>query len=211
MSYETFPEIVDAVQSEMNRTDLTDAQVASFIRISEIRCYRALRIPPMEKKVALSIVPAAEEEADGVAKAAFPARWLETITLTDSAGNPIQYISQQYFRKLNSESGTKLRYFTREAEDLLVWPATDEETLQMYYYETPAAGNATDNTAPATYPYIGDALFFGATSEGWRFFREWEKYGTYRQMYADALEVLQEQFDQSDISGSTLITKNPYQ
>jgi hypothetical protein len=209
VSYETFPEIVAAVREELNRADLTDPQIASFIRISEIRAYRSLRIPSMEVKSGLPVLPAPEGEADGVAQVAPPERWLETISLTNDDGTPIEFVSQQYFRQLIRAAGHKYRIFTREAGAFLLWPSAGIEQVQMYYYQMPLAGSIS-NPQPATYADIGEALFFGAVSEGWRFFREPDKYATYRQMYVDFLDQVQLQYKQSDVSGSTIITKSPY-
>lgn len=210
MSYETYPLIVAAVDEELNRADLTDPQIYSFIRICELRAYRSLRIPSMEVKSALPVLPAPPGEADGVNYFAPPARWLETISLTNENGAPIEYVSQAHFRSLIASSATKFQVFTREAGSFLLWPSSGVENVHMYFYEMPVRGDAITNTAPATYLDIGEALFFGAVSEGWRFFREPDKYQTYRQMFVDALTQVQEQYDQSDVSGSTIITKNPY-
>lgn len=210
MSYETYPEIVTAVREELNRSDLTDPQIASFIRICEMRAYRSLRIPAMEVKVALPVLPAPPGEADGVAYFSPPDRWLESISLTNEDGRPIEFVSQQEFRKRISTSSVRFTVFTREADKFLLWPSSGVGEVVMYYYQMPLRGNTTDNTTPAIYQDVGEALFFGAVSEGWRFFREPEKHATYLQMYAETLNQVNDQYRQSDVSGSTLITKNPY-
>jgi hypothetical protein len=210
VDYTTYTGIRTAVQDELNRSDATDALVASFIRISEMRTYRSLRVPSMEKKQTLFVVSSEDSDAEGAAFFYVPNRWLETITLTNEDGSPIEYVSQQYFRGLTSAAGSSYTHFTREANKFLVWPEAEDNKVVMYYYERPLAGDAATNNAPAIYADVGEALFFGAVSEGWRYFREEEKHQYYRQLFAEVLEQLQEQHDQSDISGATLITKNPY-
>ena len=222
MDYTTYTGIRSAVQEELNRSDATDALVASFIRIAEMRCYRSLRVPSMEVKETVFVLPPAAGETEGSAFFFTPARWAETITLTDTSGRPVEYVSQQYFRGLDHSTGDRPVYFTREGDKFLVWPAPGDSSgsgacpgsgydrLVLYYFRTPQAGNASTNNSPSIYQDVGEAIFFGAVSEGWRYFRENEKYLYYRELFAEVLGQLQEQHDQGDISGATLISKNPY-
>jgi hypothetical protein len=210
VDYSTFTNIRSAVQDELNRSDATDALVASFIRITEIRAYRSLRIPEMEVQEPLFVIDTGSYDASGRPYCQLPSRWLETITMTDTAGTPLEYVSQQYFRKLVPQSGTQLSYYTREGNNLLLYPTTEDQAVNFYYYQRPEYGDAATNNTPAIYATIGEALFFGSVAEGWRYFREEEKYAYYRSLFAELLEQLQQQHKQSDISGSTLISKNPY-
>jgi hypothetical protein len=210
VDYTTFTGIRSAVQEELNRSDATDALVASFIRITETRCYRSLRVPSMEVKSELFIVPPSASDAEGAPYFFAPQDWIETITLTNAEGKPVEYVSQQYFRSLTPVAGDRPVYFTREANKFLVWPTPACESVVMYYYKRPASGDPDTNNTPAVYSDIGEAIFYGAVSEGWRYFREEEKYQYYRALFAELLEQLQEQHDQSDVSGATMISKNPY-
>lgn len=211
MLYETYTEIVTAVRDELNRSDITDAQIQTFIRITERRVYRELRIPPMEAKDALPILPASPAEADSTERFSPPGRWLETITLTTESGTPVEFVTQQLFRNLTKGAGGRSIYFTREQDVFLLWPAAGGDTVQMYYYQEPLPGDAETNNTPEIYQYVGEGVFFGAVSEGWRFVREPEKHMYYKEQFAEVLGQLAMQYKQSDISGSTLITKNPYQ
>jgi hypothetical protein len=210
VDYTTYDGLLEAVREELLRSDVTDAQLKSFIRLAEQRAFRTLRIPAMEVKSALSVVPATEGEADSFASIPVPARWLETITLTDSQGRPIEYISQQYFRKLPRFAAGRLIYFTREANNFLLSPGAPDEEVILYYYEKPEPGDTNANPEPPIYQVLGECLFHGAVSEGWRFFREMEKSEYYKSLSIELLVQLQEQHDQANVSGSTLISKNPY-
>lgn len=210
MEYTTYADLQSAIRSELDRTDITDAQIASFIRISERRAYRALRVPSMEVKAALPVLPGSDTESDSVPYIEIPAEWIETITLTDEAGRAVEYITQQKFRHLARNAQGSLRFFAREGQKFLLWPVTADAMVFLYYYSMPAFGDATTNPTPVNYPEVGEALFYGSVSEGWRFIRDNEKYGYYRELFAETLDLLQSQHKQSDVSGSTMITKNPY-
>lgn len=210
MDYSTFAGLQSAVRSELDRTDTTDAQINSFIRITERRAYRGLRIPSMEVKIALPVLPGAPGESDSVPYVEVPSDWIETITLTDEGGRGVEYITQQKFRQLNHESYSDLMFFTREGQKFLLWPTTGNQEVFLYYYAKPDAGDADANPAPPIYADIGEALFYGAVGEGWRFHRDNDKAAYYRALFSETLELLMRQHKQSDVSGSTMITKNPY-
>jgi hypothetical protein len=210
VDYTTYDGVLDAVREELDRDDVTDEQLRSFIRIAEQRAFRSLRIPAMEVKDALSVVPAPEGETDGTGSVPVPARWLETITLTNEDGRPLEFISQQFFRQLLPRASGRLTHFTRERNSFLLYPTAQGDTVFLYYYAKPEPGDTNANPNPPIYVELGECIFHGAVSEGWRFFREPEKHEYYKSLFFELLEQLQEQYRQSDVSGSTLISKNPY-
>ena len=212
MSYESYTNIFNAVKSELNRKDITDSQIAQFIRVAEKRCYRDLRIPPMEVKALLTTVgPDYENSPHDTSKTAVPKDWLETISITDEYGRALESISQQQFRTLpiRAVAGDPM-YFCREHLFFRFWPNIPEgEKVVCYYYKEPDAGSTT-NEEPEAYHMVGEAIFYGAVAEGWRFVREPDKVQFYAGLFAQLLQQQQALSKQSDISGSTLISKNPY-
>jgi hypothetical protein len=211
VDYSTYPGILEAVKNELNRADISLAELKSFIRISELRAYRELRIPTMEIKARINVLPPGDDVTDDTSRFPVPSNWLETITLTDEDGTPIEYISQQHFRSLGQGHAPRGQFFTREHVFFRVWPTVPQgRYVMLYYYGEPPAGNETDNTEPAAYRNIGEALFFGAVSEGWRYLRDDSKQMYWRELFAEILQQVQSQARVSEIAGSTLISKNPY-
>lgn len=213
MQYESYTEISDAIKDECNRTDLTDGRIATFIRTSERRIYRDLRVPLMEVKgLITSAGPDWDTNAQDTSRFSVPTNWLETILCTTEDGNPLQYVSQQEFRHLTPRAQSlEAIFFTREHWVFRVWPNVPDQTkFVLYYYAEPEAADPVTNNSPEIYHTIGEAVYLGAVSEAWRFFRDQEKHAYYRDLFAEVAGQIQSLARSSDISGSTLITKNPY-
>lgn len=213
MNYTSYTEIANAVRDECDRSDLTDGRIDTFIRTTERRSYRDLRIPGMEVKgLITSAGPDWESNPQDTSRFSVPTNWLETITCTTEDGFPLEYISQQQYRNLPPRAQSRrAEFFAREHWVFRVWPNVPDQTkFVLYYYAEPEPGDAVTNNEPEMYHTIGEAIYLGAVSEAWRFFRDPEKHAYFRELFAEILGQIQKQAGMSDISGSTLISKNPY-
>lgn len=219
--YDVYTELRTAVGDELNRTDLTDSQLDSFIRIAERRSWRLLRIPPMEVRARISVAqPDRETDPDGLAESNIPADFLEPILFTTDIGYKIEWVSSQYMRSLptyNSVSGNLEgpQYVTRERNQFKYWPSYTGYVILSYYAEPEPAKyfseqpeNGGEN--PEIYDIVGEGIFYRAVAEGWRFVREPEKFAQYRELWSQVMKDTSQQYANTEITASTLITKNPY-
>lgn len=219
--YDVYAELRTAVGDELNRTDITDSQLDAFIRIAERKSWRKLRIPTMENRVSLSVVqPDRDLDPDGLAEANIPADFLEPILFTSSTGYKIEWISSQQLRSLPTyvAVGSNLEgptFVSRERNQFKFWPSYTGSVILTYYAEPEPAlyfsqqpANSGEN--PEIYDIVGEGIFYRAVAEGWRFVREPEKFAQYNAMWADVMNDTQEQYNNTDWTGSTLQTKNPY-
>lgn len=219
--YDVYAELRTAVGDELNRTDLTDSQLDAFIRIAERKTWRKLRIPVMENRVSLSVVqPDRDLDPDGLAEANIPADYLEPILFTSSTGYKIEWISSQQLRALPTyqDVGSNLegpKFVSRERNQFKFWPSYTGSVILTYYAEPEPAKYFADQPEnsgenPEIYDVVGEGIFYRAVAEGWRFVREPEKFAQYEQLWAGVMNDTQEQYNNTDWTGSTLQTKNPY-
>jgi len=219
--YDVYAELRTAVGDELNRTDITDSQLDSFIRIAERRTWRKLRIPPMEVRASLSVVqPDRALDPDGLSEANIPADYLEPILFTSEVGYKIEWISSQQMRTLPtyqavSDNLAGPSYVTRERNQFKFWPSYTGPVILSYYAEPEPAKyfseqpeNGGEN--PEIYDIIGEGIFYRAVAEGWRFVREPAKFEQYKKLWAAVMQDTSEQYANTDVTASTMITKNPY-
>lgn len=218
---DTYDGIFAEVQRQLNRTDLTTDDLNSFIRLAEKRLYRKLRIPANQKKVTATValpdwnpetspgVPNPDYRPYDASGFGIPGDYLEGFLTYDFNGSKIERISSQYFRSLPNQIAHTATYYTGEAGQFYFWPSFSGDVFMLYYFE-PEPISSTNQQNEVTH-IIGEAIVYGAIAEGWRFIRDQEKYGYFRQLMQECFEEVTAQWRQQEMSGSSMQAKNPYE
>lgn len=212
--------IFDEIRDELNRDDLTEAKINSFIRQAEKSLYRNLRIPPNLKRVSGSVVlpdwnpelspgvPNPDYRPYDASGFAVPTDYLEAFLMTDGNGRQVTRISAQEFRTLPRQTADAPIYFTEETGQFYFWPSYVGDFFFMYYYEPePLSITATENEVSHV---IGEAILYAGIANGWRYIRDPEKHAYFQELAKTVFAEVTDQWKRQQMSGSTMQTRNPY-
>lgn len=159
MALDSYSGLVTALESWMNRSDLT-AQIPDFITLFEARMNRRLRVPQMESTVTAS----ADSET-----VALPDDYLQLreVRVEDDAINAMA--PQALHERYQDSSSTTPSAYSILGESLVLGPAPDTanpvDVEITYYQKIPALTSAnTSNWLLADYPdsYLYGVLCLGA-------------------------------------------------
>ena len=199
MSLSTYAELKSSVADWLARTDL-DSVIPDFIGNAERAIFHdsRSRIPPLEKKVVLTI--------DSEGFAGIPSDYLEGITmLCDDV--PIQRISLAKLRGYGSQSG-KARYFARETFMFKFFPIPDSNyQIELIYYHQPSA-LSDSNTSNILFDQAPEAYLYGALIEGAKYLGQDDS--RWQERYQTALNKLTEHARASEYSGATPVIASGY-
>jgi hypothetical protein len=146
MALDTFDNLKSTISTYLNRSDLT-ANLADFIRLTEARLNRELRVREMvNTDTSITTV-------SGTQNYALPSGYLEATTVIFQSDPycTLRFLSNSdFYNKYNSsQSRGKPTFFTIVGTDILLGVAPDTATtLQINYYKTLTAlsdSNATKN------------------------------------------------------------------
>lgn len=128
MALANYGELVEELESFLNRTDLTP-RIPTFIALFEARMNRILRVPDME---ATSYAPATEERID------LPADFLSLRELRVDGYSIPPFAPQDLHETFRTSSGMVQGYSIQGLELLLLPAPSDSEVRISYYQRIPA-------------------------------------------------------------------------
>ena len=206
MALDTFDNLKSTISTYLNRSDLT-ANLADFIRLTEARLNRELRVREMvNTDTSITTV-------SGTQNYALPSGYLEATTVIFQSDPycTLRFLSNSdFYNKYNSsQSRGKPTFFTIVGTDILLGVAPDTATtLQINYYKTLTAlsdSNAT-NTILTNYPEL---YLYGALAESAPFIMQDERINTWGNLYKEALKNYNETSSRGSTTSSPLQMSTP--
>ena len=206
MALDTFDNLKTAIASYLNRSDLT-ANLADFIRVSEARLNRELRVREMvNTDTSITTV-------SGTQSYTLPTGYLEATTVIFQSDPycTLRFISNtDFYNKYNDiQSKGKPQFFTIVGTDILLGRAPDSATtLQINFYKTLSAlsdSNST-NTILTNYPEL---YLYGSLAEAAPFIMQDERINTWGNLYKEALKNANETSSRGSTTSSPLQMSTP--
>lgn len=189
-----YGELKTHFKAVLNRSDITPALTSTFINQGIARIQRQLRTPINERKADYTITGATPSII-------LPNDFLEIISLY-MGKYELNRIPMSRYRELNDSPYTdNPQYFTREQQNLLLFPQPSDGVLTLYYYcdFPPLVNDADENdlTAVASDLIIYSALTFSAD-----YYLD-ERSTIFEQKFNQFLTEIQEQSNDQELNGST--------
>lgn len=177
----------------LNRTDCSDALADTFIDQSIARAQRILRIPPMEKTQTYNLTAS-------TSTLIIPADFLEIIDMYYANTNLSRVPLSKYVEMSQpAESGTP-RYFTREGENIKIYPYPTSGSISMNYYGQ--FSEMTEDTDENDLAIIAsDLITYGALGYASDYFLD-ERGPLFETKFVQFLSELQEQANDAEVSGT---------
>tara|TARA_Y100000114_G_scaffold143115_1_gene150338 strand:- start:2237 stop:2866 length:630 start_codon:yes stop_codon:yes gene_type:complete len=206
MALDTFDNLKTAIASYLNRSDLT-ANLADFIRLTEARLNRELRVREMvNTDTSITTV-------SGTQSYTLPTGYLEATTVIFQSDPycTLRFISNtDFYNKYNdSQSKGKPQFFTIVGTNILLGRAPDSATtLQINFYKTLSAlsdSNST-NTILTNYPEL---YLYGSLAEAAPFIMQDERINTWGNLYKEALKNANETSSRGSTTSSPLQMSTP--
>ncbi len=199
MSLTSYADLQTSIAGYLARSDLT-SQIPDFIRLSELRLRRDLRIRQMLKSVTTATVA-----ADNTVE--LPSDFLEVRDLF-IVGNPVQPLTYYSPSAFNRNARTweigKPRDYTVLANDFQLAPIPDTVyTVQMLYFAAPAFLSDT-NTSNVFLANTPDALLYGALLEAEPYLMNDARLNTWGSMFDRAMSSITRSDQQGQYSGVPL-------
>lgn len=178
----------------LNRSDITDALTVTFIDQGIQRVQRSLRTPLMEKQRSYTI-------SSATASVTLPTDFLEIMDIYH--GN--QALSRTPLAtmldyKRAARTGTP-EYFTRENNELLLYPEPTTGTLTLNYY-----GQFTDMSADSDESNLAavaaDLIIYAGLTYAADYYLD-ERSDVFEAKYVAFMTELQEQANDQELSGTT--------
>lgn len=177
----------------LNRSDCSDALADTFMDQSIARIQRTLRIPSMEKQNSYTIT-------GSTTFVILPSDFLEIIDLyydkTSLSRVPMNEILT--FKEAN-ESGTP-KFFSREDENLLIYPSPTSGSLKLNYYGQ-FADMTSDSDENALALSSSDLIIYGMLTYASDYYLD-ERGPVFEQKYQQFLAEIQEQANDSEMAGT---------
>jgi hypothetical protein len=199
MSFTSYADLQTSIAGYLARSDLT-SQIPDFIRLSELRLRRDLRIRQMLKSVTTATVA-----SDSTVE--LPSDFLEVRDLF-IVGNPVQPLTYYSPSAFNRNARTweigKPRDYTVLANDFQLAPIPDTVyTVQMLYFAAPTFLSDT-NTSNVFLANTPDALLYGALLEAEPYLMNDARLNTWGSMFDRAMSSITRSDQQGQYSGVPL-------
>jgi hypothetical protein len=199
MSLSTYSDLVTAVGSWLNRSDL-DTMIPDFIALFEARMNRLLRHPEMESTATSAI-------ASGDTELSLPDDFLaaRTVYLDDNPDNVLIAMSPANRRAVYPyEASGELRAYAISGSTIqLAPPASDAGTLTLsYYQEIPALnGTNTTNWLLDSHP---DAYLFGTLTQAQVYLQDDQRAGMWKAAWDEIWTEINDAGDQRRVPAGPL-------
>jgi hypothetical protein len=182
-----FREIINAAQAYTDRYDEElVSTIPSFVKVVEGKINNALRTGDQAVRAQLWLERGQEYYA-------LPCDWggardVEILKSGQQFGRTLTYLAPEEMNKLSRppERHSRHNYYTIIAQQIQIAPPTDNEVLEIVYYQRlPALENDTDsNWLTEKNP---DAYIFGLCTEIAAFAKDGMAYETYKNRFAESL------------------------
>lgn len=176
----------------LNRSDITTALTTRFIDQSISRIQRQLRTPLNEKLKTYTITA-------NTTSLTLPTDFLEIISLYYEQYE-LQRVPMSKFRELNDNTYTgSPTHFTRQQEDLLLYPTPTSGSVVLYYYgEFDAMTADSDENALAA--VASDLIIYGALTYAADYYLD-ERATIFEEKFTQFLTEIQEQSNDQELNG----------
>lgn len=178
----------------LNRSDITDALTETFIDQGIARIQRSLRVPLMERQNNYTITTQ-------TGNVILPSDFLEIMDIyhnnTALARVPLKDMLE---RKRNPRSGTP-EFFTREANELTIFPEPTDGTLTLNYYgefDEMTADTDENNLAAVA----SDLIIYAGLTYAADYYLD-ERAQLFELKYVQFINEIQEQANDQELSGTT--------
>jgi hypothetical protein len=177
----------------LNRSDCSDALADTFMDQSIARIQRTLRIPSMEKQNSYTIT-------GSTTFVVLPNDFLEIIDLYyDKTSLSRVPMNEILTFKDGGEQGTP-KFFSREDENLLIYPSPTSGSLKLNYYGQ-FADMTSDSDENALALSSSDLIIYGMLTYASDYYLD-ERGPVFEQKYQQFLAEIQEQANDSEMAGT---------
>jgi hypothetical protein len=199
MALTTYAELVTAVGSWLNRSDL-DSMIPDFIALFEARMNRVLRHPEMESTATSAI-------AEGDTELSLPDDFLaaRTIYLDDDPDNVLVAMSPMNLRACYPyENGGELAAYAIQGSTIQLAPsATAAGTLTLSYYQKIPALDDT-NTTNWLLDSHPDAYLFGTLTQAQVYLQDDQRAGMWKAAWDEIWAEINDAGDQRRVPAGPL-------
>lgn len=187
----TYAQMKALLRGLINRSDMTDALAADFLKQSQIRLERILRLSFMQKFVDFN-----PPRADGVFRV--PIDYLELMDLFHDDWQ-LERVDTSTWLKHSATTGTP-RVFIQTGHDIRMRPPpATTDTMYLKYFGCEAELTEESQTNQWTL-CAADALLYGAAELAADYFED-ERLPRFAQRFSQAVQELADQQQQEDFSG----------
>lgn len=185
----------------LNRSDITTALTTRFIDQSISRIQRTLRTPMSERVLTIAI-------SSQTSSITLPSDFLEIISLYKDEYELERVPMRRYRELIGNVYVGKPKYFTRQAEKLLLYPQPSDGELVLYYHgEYPVLSSDSDeNVLSQSAP---DLVIYGALSMAADYFLD-NRAELFEGRFTQFITELQEQANDQELQGSTQVVQPSY-
>lgn len=194
------------IKDLMNRTDLTDSLIDSYMEISFQYIQRDLRLPNMERQTSFT-----GANAGGTESFLIPNDYLEAIAVIrkDSSGNDKVVNRKTIADFYNYDTSSTQNIYTRLRSSLLMRPVVAQnETFSMLYYGT-LTFFASDSDEPALASFAPDLIAYQTCSYLCDYYVD-ERMQLFQQRADNAVQKLMAQNESEEMRGGLFQMSTPY-
>lgn len=197
----TYADLVNTIKRWLNREDVSDDDISTFIYFAGNAANQTLRVPPMEYT---SILPISEG-----GKITIPVDFLELKSLTYETGSdesyPLERVAwDQFVNYRNRDPGVIPRFFAQQGPYIFITPepAVDSNVTMHYYRSMPDLSpefpfNWLSDLSPMSY-------LFGSLHYANLFLFQEERAEYWLKKYQAELQRIQDLADMAATKGSAL-------
>lgn len=192
MAISNYGELKTAIADFMNRSDMTTAQVETFVALVDADIRNDVRVRAMETTTAVTVtsqtVPA-------------PTQLLEARELTVS-GYGYNYVPLHDYTR-HRKAGSTSRVFTQVGSNFLVNIGDTTAVVNLTYYAAPDAFTASTNTNYIL-TYAPDVYLYGACAHASQYYQDAANLEKNKALYMGAIDRLNRRENKARWSGSML-------
>jgi hypothetical protein len=199
MAITNYTNLQSTISDYLNRDDL-DSVVPTFIQLAESQINRDVRHWRMQERVS-------GQQSAGDQYMQFPADWNETIRLqlTGDGTSEVELLSLSGMadkRQAAVDQGGKPRFYAHVRGEFELFPTPDEDTdfELLYYAKIPALSDS--NTTNWLLEEAPDLYLYAALGHTAPYLQEDARLAVWAQMYAAAVQNLNNESQASSMSGS---------
>lgn len=196
----TKSEMRTAIRQWTQRRNIPDATVDSFMDFSQSRANRMLRIPPLEKYVAIN--------ASSNGTFAVPDDYLEAKSLQVPYNDTLLDLDRKTMRevkKLQVEQRTDYPLFFARVDtafEMAPWSLGEDVDINLYYYSVMPFPAGEDETN-WFFSNASDLILYGALEELSKYTRDEEGQARWKAAFEQEVNTLQAVEDRAAWSGNT--------